>query len=160
MSENGYTAKISSDAAAGWRFGIVASRFNEGVTEALLEGARSTLKQYGAANADIEVVRVPGAFELPMGAALLASREDIHAVICLGALVRGETPHFDVLAMSAANAIQGVARDFALPVTFGLLTCETEAQAVARAGGERGNKGADAALAAVEMVGLFAGPED
>jgi 6,7-dimethyl-8-ribityllumazine synthase len=159
MSEKGYTPALAVDAAAGWRFGVVVSRFNEEITEALLRGAQETLRSYGAANADIEVVRVPGAFELPIAAALLASRDDIHAVICLGALIRGETPHFDVLAHSTANALQDVAREFALPVGFGLLTCDTGEQASARAGGARGNKGADAAEAAIEMVGVFAASE-
>ncbi len=160
MSESRSEPKLSADAAVGWRFGIVVSRFNQEITERLLEGASETLAAHGAAKKDIEVLRVPGAYELPMGAALLASREDIHAVISIGALIRGETPHFDVLASSAAHALQTVARDFALPVAFGLITCENEEQAWARAGGDRGNKGAEAALAAIEMVGLFAGSED
>ncbi len=156
MSESRSQVELAPDAAAGWRFGIVVSRFNEEITERLLEGAREALSAHGATGKDVEVVRVPGAYELPMGAALLASREDIHAVICLGALIRGETSHFDVLASSTAHALQAVAREFALPVGFGLITCEDEAQAKARAGGDRGNKGAEAALAAIEMVGVFA----
>lgn len=156
MSESRSRTDLAPDAAAGWRFGVVVSRFNEGITERLLEGARETLAAHGASGDDVETVHVPGAYELPMGAALLASREDIHAVICVGALVRGETPHFDVLASSVAHALQDVAREFALPVAFGLITCDNEEQAWARAGGARGNKGEEAALAAIEMVALFA----
>ena len=156
MSDDGYTVNLERDAAAGWRFGVVVSRFNEAVTTALLAGARETLKEYGAASKDIEVVHVPGAFELPMGAMVLAAREDIHAVICVGALIRGETPHFDVLATSTAHAVHDVAREYGLPVTFGLITCDTMEQAEARAGGDRGNKGSEAALAAIEMIGVYA----
>jgi len=157
MSEFRSQSDLAPDAAAGWRFAIVVSRFNESITERLLAGARETLAAHGATGDDVETVHVPGAYELPIGAALLASREDIHAVICVGALIRGETPHFDVLASSVAHALQEVALEFALPVAFGLITCENEEQAWARAGGERGNKGAEAALAAIEMVGVFAG---
>jgi len=160
MSESRSQTELAPDAAVGWRFGIVVSRFNEAITERLLAGAREALEAHGAATDDVETVRVPGAYELPMGAALLASREDIHAVICIGALIRGETPHFDVLASSAAHALQAVSREFALPVAFGLITCENEEQAWARAGGEHGNKGEEAALAAIEMVGLFASAGD
>jgi len=156
MSDSRSRTELAADAAAGWRFGVVVSRFNEAITERLLEGARAALQAHGAVNEDVEIVHVPGAYELPMGAALLAAREDMHAVICVGALIRGETPHFDVLAHSTAQALQAVARDFAVPVSFGLITCEDEQQAWARAGGERGNKGAEAALAAIEMVGVFA----
>lgn len=155
MSERSPRNVLEADAAVGRHFGIVVSRFNDEITEPLLEGARTALTEHGAASADIVVVRVPGAFELPMGAALLASREDLDAVICLGALIRGETSHYDVLAHSAATALQDVALEFATPVAFGLLTCEDHAQARARAGGAHGNKGAEAALAAIEMVALF-----
>jgi 6,7-dimethyl-8-ribityllumazine synthase len=155
MSDDGYTVDLERDAAAGWRFGVVVSRFNEDITSALLDGARTTLKEYGASSKDIEVVHVPGAFELPMGATVLAAREDIHAVVCVGALIRGETPHFDVLATSTAHAVQDVAREFGLPVTFGLITCDTMEQAQARAGGAKGNKGSEAALAAIEMIGVY-----
>lgn len=160
MSEHTPPTELAPDAAAGWRFGIVASRYNADITERLLEGAREVLAAHGAAAGDVAVVRVPGAFELPMGAAFLAARDDIHAVICVGALIRGETSHFDVLAHAAAGALQEVAREFAVPVTFGLITCENVEQARSRAGGDSGNKGAEAALAAVEMVGVFAGCGD
>ena len=156
MSESPCRNDLAPDAAAGWRFGIVVSRFNDAITESLLAGARDVLAAHGAAAEDVETVHVPGAYELPMAAALVASRGEISAVICLGALIRGETTHFDILASSVAHALQAVARDFALPVSFGLITCENEEQAWARAGGERGNKGAEAALAAIEMAGIFA----
>lgn len=160
MSESQSPIELAPDAAVGWRFGIVVSRFNEAITERLLAGAREALAAHGAASRDVEIIRVPGAFELPMGAALLAAREDIHALICVGALIRGETPHFDILASSAAHALQTVSREFALPVGFGLITCDNEEQAWARAGGDRGNKGAEAALAAIEMIGVFAASGD
>ena len=160
MSESQSQTELAPDAAVGWRFGIVVSRFNQAITERLLAGAREALAAHGAAGGDVEVVRVPGAFELPQGAAMLAAREDIHAVICVGAIIRGETPHFDVLASSTAHAIQTVAREFALPIGFGLITCDNEEQARARAGGDRGNKGAEAALAAIELVGVFAASGD
>ena len=110
----------------------------------------------GATAENIYEVRVPGAFELPMAAAQLLRQSRVDAVVCLGALVRGETPHFDVLAHATANAIQAVARSSGGPVTFGVVTCDSSEQAVERAGGEVGNKGTEAAIAAMEMIALYA----
>jgi len=143
---------------------VIVSRFNDEITGALLEGARATLQSHGAAADAVEVYEVPGAFELPVAASRLADgRAD--AIICLGALIRGETPHFDYLASAVSHGITDVALRSGVPVIFGVLTCEHREQAEARAGGDRGNKGAEAAIAAIEMVNLFAsispgGPSD
>lgn len=145
---------LASDAAAGYRFAVVASRTNGEITEALLEGALDALRRHGAEH--VRVVTVPGSFELPMTAAALARSGEIDAIVCIGALVRGETPHFDHLASAVAHGIQQVAIEQGLPVTFGVLTCDDVEQARARCGGAQGNKGAEAALAAVEALGAFA----
>ncbi len=156
MSQSRPTGSLRSDAAAGLRFAVVVSRFNETLTERLCQGALHTLADYGAAEGDIATAWVPGAFELPMAAAHLASTGRFDAIVCLGVLIRGETTHYEVLAHATASGLQDVARHSGLPVTFGVLTCDTAAQAEARAGGEHGNKGIDAALAAIEMAVLFA----
>lgn len=157
-------ADLEPDAAAGFRFAVVVSRFNGEITGALLEGAQQTLQQHGAASDAVQVYEVPGAFELPMTAARLADG-GVDAIICLGALIKGETPHFDYLGASVAHGICDVAVRSGVPVIFGVLTCEQREHAEARAGGARGNKGAEAALAAIEMADLFAsissgGPDD
>ena len=134
------------------RIGIALARFNQAVTDRLLAGALETLVQQGVADDAIDVATVPGAFELPLCAQRLASTGRYDALICLGAVVRGETPHFDFVAGEASRGIGEISRRFDLPVAFGLLTTDTIEQALARAGGERGNKGAEAALTALEMV--------
>lgn len=139
-------------AGAGRRFGIVVSRFNGHITARLLEGALQTLRAHGTADDAITVIHVPGAFELPLAAQALARQGNVHAVICLGAVIRGETPHFEYVSSAAATGIGAVARECGLPVTFGVLTADTMEQARARAGGGPGNKGREAALAALEMV--------
>ena len=139
----------------GRRFAIVVSRFHEAITSRLADGARETLVRHGAAEADVSVTWVPGAFEIPQVAARLAARGGIDALVCLGCVIRGETPHFDYVAGEAARGIAEVGRLSGVPATFGLITAETEAQAVARAGGAVGNRGEEAALAALEMVALF-----
>jgi 6,7-dimethyl-8-ribityllumazine synthase len=139
-------------AAAGRRFGIAVSRFNGNITSRLLEGALEALRARGAADGDLTVVYVPGAFELPLAALQLARKGNVHAVICLGAVVRGETPHFEYVAAEAAAGIGAVARECGLPVIFGVVTADTMEQALARAGGDAGNKGTEAALAALEMA--------
>ena len=136
----------------GMRIGIALARFNQAVTDNLLAGALSALVEHGVADDAIDVATVPGAFELPLCAQRLASTGRYDALICLGAVVRGETPHFDFVAGEAARGIGEVSRRLDLPVAFGLLTTDTIEQALARAGGERGNKGAEAALTALEMV--------
>jgi 6,7-dimethyl-8-ribityllumazine synthase len=134
--------------AHGLKFAVVVARFNSAITEKLLEGAREALTKAGAGG--IEVFHVPGAFELPLAAQKLAKSYD--AVIALGAVIRGETPHFDYVAGAAANGLQQVALETGTPVSFGVLTTDTLAQAEARAGGEHGNKGYDAAMTAIEMA--------
>jgi 6,7-dimethyl-8-ribityllumazine synthase len=136
----------------GLRIGIALARFNQAVTDRLLAGALEALAKYGVAEDAIDVATVPGAFELPLCAQRLAGAGRYDALVCLGAVVRGETPHFDFVAGEAARGIADVARRHDLPVAFGLLTTDTLEQAMARAGGERGNKGYEAAVTALEMV--------
>jgi 6,7-dimethyl-8-ribityllumazine synthase len=137
------------------RFGVVVSRFNSGVTDKLLEGALDALKRAQVADADIEVVRVPGAFEIPLAAKALAGSGRVSGVVCLAAIVRGGTPHWDYLSRSVTDAVLRVALDTGVPVTNAVLTTETLAQAIERSEGRGSdNKGYDAALAAVEMAVL------
>lgn len=147
-------ARIAGDYTArpGDRYAIVVSRFNRSVTEALVEGAVDTLVRHGVDPEAIDVVSVPGAFEIPFAARRLVDR--YQAVVCLGAVVRGETPHFDYVAGQTAAQIAALAASAPVPVIFGVLTCDTMEQARERAGGKAGNKGTEAALAALEMVSL------
>lgn len=140
---------------AGRRIAVVASRFNESVTQKLVDGAIDALTRHDTPYDDIDVVWVPGAWELPAAARLLLSSERYHAIVALGAVIRGETPHFDYVAGEAARGLAQAGADFDTPIGFGLLTCDNTAQAEARAGGAHGNKGWDAALAALEMADLF-----
>ena len=139
----------------GRRFAVVASRFNETVTQKLVEGALDALVRHGAAADDVDVVWVPGAWELPSAVRRLLATERYDALVALGAVVRGDTPHFDYVAGEASRGLADAGAAFETPIGFGLLTCDTMAQAEARAGGEHGNKGWDAALAALEMADLF-----
>ncbi|HYB74479.1 MAG TPA: 6,7-dimethyl-8-ribityllumazine synthase [Candidatus Sulfotelmatobacter sp.] len=141
--------------AAGRRIGIAVSRFNANVTARLLEGALEALRAHGAAPEHLTVVHVPGAFELPLAAQRLAQKGNVQAVICLGAVVRGETPHFEYVAAQAAEGIAAVSRACGLPVSFGVITADTMEQAMARAGGGMGNKGYEAAVAALEMADVL-----
>ena len=141
--------------ARGLRFALVASRFNETVTSRLIDGAVNALVRHGVADKDIRIVRVPGSFEIPLVVKKLAASKKYSALICLGALVRGETPHFEYLASEVARATGQVALDTGVPVIFGVLTTETLEQAIDRAGGKAGNKGWDAALAAIEMANVL-----
>lgn len=134
---------------------VVVSRFNESVTMRLLEGAIDALERHGGNRADIDVMWVPGAWELPAGARALLATERYDAIVALGAVIRGETPHFDFVAGEASRGLAEASADFDVPIGFGLLTTDTLEQADARAGGVHGNKGWDAALAALEMVALF-----
>jgi 6,7-dimethyl-8-ribityllumazine synthase len=136
----------------GLRIGVALARFNQGVTDRLLAGALEALGKHGVADDAIDVVTVPGAFELPLCAQRLATTGRYDALLCLGAVVRGETPHFDYVAGEAARGIAEVSRRHDLPIAFGVLTADTMEQALARAGGERGNKGYEAAVTALEMV--------
>lgn len=144
-----------SPAGAGRRIGIAVSRFNEIVTQKLVDGALDALTRHGVALDDVDVYWVPGAWELPVLVRRLLSAGRYDAVVALGAVVRGETPHFDFVAGEAARGTQQAAWEFETPVAFGVLTCDDMAQALARAGGAHGNKGWDAALAALEMADLF-----
>jgi 6,7-dimethyl-8-ribityllumazine synthase len=144
-----------SPTGAGRRVAVVASRFNETVTRALVDGAMDALVRHGAAFDDIDVYWVPGAWELPLAVrhAMATARYD--AVVALGAVIRGDTPHFDYVAGEASRGLSEAARDADIPVGFGVLTCDTMEQALARCGGEHGNKGWDAALAALETADLL-----
>jgi 6,7-dimethyl-8-ribityllumazine synthase len=137
------------------RFGFVAARFNDFVVEALIRGAVDALKRHGAGEKQIEIVRVPGAFDIPIVARKLALSRRYEAIIALGAVVRGQTPHFDFVAGECASGLSRVALETGVPIAFGVLTTDTMEQAVDRAGGKAGNKGADAALAAIEMANLL-----
>ncbi len=137
------------------RIGIVVSRFNELITKSLRDGAVSTLARLGVAEKDVTVVWVPGAFEIPVAAKKMAASGSYDAVICLGVVIRGATPHFDFVAGQAASGVANVALEFGLPVIFGVLTTDTIEQAIERAGTKCGNKGSDAAAAAVEMASLM-----
>lgn len=137
------------------KVGIVVSRFNELITNKLLEGALNTLQQYDVAEENIYVVEVPGAYEIPLLAQKLAEKENIDAVLTLGAVIRGETPHFDFVSSEVASGVTRVSLDCKKPVIFGVLTTDTIEQALARTGVKLGNKGSEAATAAIEMVNLL-----
>ena len=141
--------------AKGFKIALVASRWNDAITSRLLDGAKDALIRHGADEANLEVVKVPGSFELPQAAARIARQKRHDAIIGLGCLIRGETPHFDLLAAEAVKGLAQTALSSGVPVIFGVLTCDTLEQAIDRAGGKAGNKGWDAALAAIEMVSLF-----
>jgi 6,7-dimethyl-8-ribityllumazine synthase len=146
-----------SQASLRYRFAIVVSRFNEEITEGLLAGALTALAEAGVEREDVAIVRVPGAFEIPLMARRLAKTGSFDAVVCLGCLIKGDTMHFEYIASAVSQGIMAVSADTDLPVTFGVLTTLTEAQAVARAGDGADNKGREAAMAAVEMVRLGRG---
>ena len=140
---------------SGRRVAIAASRFNRLVTDPLVTGAVEELRRHGVAEADIDLAWVPGAFELPLAAERLAASGRYAAVVAVGAVVRGATPHFDHVAGQAAAGLAAVTRATGVPVAFGVLTCDTMEQALDRAGGKTGNKGAEAAVTALEMAGLL-----
>ncbi|MBT3367246.1 MAG: 6,7-dimethyl-8-ribityllumazine synthase [Nitrospina sp.] len=139
--------------AKGLRVGIVVSRFNDLVTSKLLSGALSALKENGANEENLEVVRVPGAFEIPQAAKKLCSSRELDAVVCLGAVIKGGTPHFDYICAETSRGVGQVGLEFNIPVLFGVLTTNDLEQAIARTGSS--NKGRETALAAIEMVNLF-----
>mgnify|MGYP001045511872 CR=1 FL=1 len=141
--------------ASGLSFGIVVSRFNEAITERLLQGCVDALVRHGAKEGDIAVVRVPGAFELPLAAKRLAESGKFHAVICLAALIRGETQHYEFIGSQASRGIGQIALETKVPVIYGVVTAEDVQQALERAGIKRSNRGKDAALAAIEMATLM-----
>jgi 6,7-dimethyl-8-ribityllumazine synthase len=142
------------------RVAIVVSRFNDFVTERLLEGARAALREAGLADGDVDVLRVPGAFEIPMAAQRAAETGRVSAVVCLGCLIRGATPHFEFIASAAAHGITQAAAATGVPMAFGVLTTNSVEEALERAGSGPDNKGREAAMAAVEMATLFRGLPD
>src|SRR5258707_11225148 len=138
--------------AAPYRFGIVVSRFNEFITKRLLDGALNCLRRHGATEQAIDIIYCPGAFEIPELAQRLAESNMYDAVVCLGCVIRGETPHFDQIAAAVSSGVARVALESRIPVIFGVLTTDTLEQAIERAGAKAGNKGWDAAMAAIEMA--------
>lgn len=140
--------------AEGLKFGIVASRFNEFITGRLLDGALDALRRHGADESDISVAWVPGSYEIPLTARRMAGT-GVDAVLCLGAVIRGSTPHFDYIAAEVSKGVAQAGLEADMPVIFGVITCDTIEQAIERAGTKAGNKGADAAMAGIEMVNLF-----
>ncbi|MEQ8161650.1 MAG: 6,7-dimethyl-8-ribityllumazine synthase [Smithellaceae bacterium] len=141
--------------AKGMKFGIVASRFNDFICGRLIEGAIDALTRAGADEKDIEICKVPGAFELPLTAKKMAKSNRFDAIICLGAVIRGATPHFEYISAEVSKGIASVGLETEIPVVFGVLTTDNIEQAIERAGTKSGNKGADAAMSAIEMVDLL-----
>lgn len=141
--------------AEGLKFGIVVSRFNEFITNKLVGGALDVLRRHGASDDDIDIAWVPGAFEIPLVAQKMAESKKYDAVICLGAVIRGATPHFDYVSAEVTKGVAHVGLETKVPVIFGVLTTDTIEQAIERAGTKAGNKGSDAALSAIETVNLL-----
>lgn len=142
-------------AAAGKKFAIILSRFNEYIGDSLLKGAVDCFEKHGVSQDSIDVIKVPGAFEIPVTADKLAASKKYSAIVCLGVVIRGATPHFEYVASAASNGIAQVGLKHSLPIIFGVLTTDTIEQAIERAGTKAGNKGWDAALTALEMADLF-----
>jgi 6,7-dimethyl-8-ribityllumazine synthase len=138
--------------AKGLKFGIIVSRFNDFITTKLLDGAVDALIRHGAEEEDIEIVKVPGSFEIPLIAKRLASKGKYNALICLGTIIRGATPHFEYVASEVSKGIAAVSLEIGIPIAFGVITSDTIEQAIERAGSKAGNKGWDAALTAIEMA--------
>ena len=141
--------------ASGSRFALVVSRFNEFFSEKLLEGAVDCLKRHGAEDKDIDIVRVPGSFEIPYAANRLAKAAKHHSVICLGVVIRGQTPHYEYINSEVAKGIASISLATNIPVIYGLVTADTLEQAIERCGSKSGNKGFQAAMTSIEMVNLF-----
>jgi 6,7-dimethyl-8-ribityllumazine synthase len=137
------------------KFAIVVSRFNDFITSKLLDGAMDAIIRHGGSNNNVDVVRVPGAFEMPVVAKKLAETKKYDAIVCLGAVIRGATPHFEYIASEVAKGLATVSLETGVPVSFGVLTTDTLEQAIERAGTKAGNKGFDAAMSAIEMANLF-----
>ena len=138
--------------AEGMKFGIIVSRFNDFITSKLLDGALDALRRHGAGEKDIEIVKVPGSFEIPMVARTLAAKGTYHAIICLGTVIRGATPHFEYVSAEVSKGIASASMETGIPIAFGVITSDTIEQAVERAGTKSGNKGWDAAITAIEMA--------
>lgn len=141
--------------AKGFRFAIVVSRFNSFITDRLVEGALDALKRHGADDNKIDIYRVPGSFEIPLAAKLVARKKEIDAVICLGAVIKGATPHFHYVASEVTKGIAQSSLELEKPIAFGIITSDSIEQAIERAGTKAGNKGYDAAMSAIEMVNLI-----
>jgi 6,7-dimethyl-8-ribityllumazine synthase len=139
----------------GLKFGIVASRFNDFITGRLVDGALDGLQRHGVADSDVEILKVPGAYEIPFAAKALTQSKKYHAIICLGAVIRGATPHFEYVSAEVSKGVAAVSLESGVPVIFGVLTTDTIEQAIERAGTKSGNKGWDSALAAIEMANLM-----
>jgi 6,7-dimethyl-8-ribityllumazine synthase len=139
----------------GLKFGIVVSRFNEFITRKLLEGAQDALQRHGVNQTDIDIAWVPGSFEIPIAAKKLAETKKYDAVICLGAVIRGATPHFEYIAAEVTKGIAKLGLDYKMPVTYGIVTADSLEQAIERAGTKQGNRGFDAATNAIEMANLL-----
>ena len=142
-------------AGEGLRFAIITARFNDFISSRLVEGAIDALNRHGVSEGDMFLVKVPGAFEIPLAAKKLAESDRYDAVICLGAVIRGATPHFDYVAAEVSKGVANVALESSIPITFGVLTTDNLEQAIERAGSKSGNKGYEAAMAAMEMANLF-----
>jgi 6,7-dimethyl-8-ribityllumazine synthase len=138
-----------------FKYAIIVSRFNDFITSKLLEGAKDALLRSGAAENDFDVLKVPGSFEIPLAAKRTALTKKYDAVICLGAVIRGETPHFDYIASEVTKGIAQLNLEFAIPITYGIITADTTEQAIERAGNKMGNKGFQAARSAIELLNLF-----
>ena len=147
-----HEAKLIAD---GKKFALIVSRFNDFITEKLLSGALDALIRSGAKDKDIEVVKVPGSFEIPLVAMKIAKTKRFNAVICLGAVIRGSTPHFDYVSAEVSKGVAMAGMESGIPIIFGVITTDTLEQAIERAGSKAGNKGWSAAMAAVEMANLF-----
>ena len=141
--------------AKGLKFGIVISRFNEFITSKLLDGAHDALVRHGAREEDITVVKVPGSFEIPIVARKMAMKGGVHAILCLGTIIRGATPHFEYIAAEVSKGVASASMETGVPMAFGIVTTDTIEQAVERAGTKSGNKGWDAAVTAIEMAQLM-----
>jgi 6,7-dimethyl-8-ribityllumazine synthase len=152
---SGYSTIEGKLDAKGLKTAVIASRFNDFVTAKLIDGAVDCLLRHGSGEKDVTVIRVPGSFELPLAAKRVAASGKYDAVICLGALIRGQTPHFDYIAAEVTKGVAQASLDTNIPVTFGVITADTLEQAVDRAGAKAGNKGFEAALVAVEMADLL-----
>jgi 6,7-dimethyl-8-ribityllumazine synthase len=155
MNLKNQTSRTFKGSAAKFKFALVVSRFNESITSKLLEGAELCLSQYNVPEKNRKVIYCPGAFELPQVANRLAAQKKWDAIICLGAVIRGDTPHFEYVSAETARGIQDVALGYSVPVVFGVLTTDNEKQALDRVGGVQGHKGWDAAMTAIEMAELF-----
>ncbi|MCD6257784.1 6,7-dimethyl-8-ribityllumazine synthase [Candidatus Aerophobetes bacterium] len=147
-----YKGKITAE---GFKFGIVVSRYNEFITNKLLEGALDALKRHGAKEENIEIAWVPGSFEIPAVASKMLNQKKFNAIICLGAVLRGATPHYELVSGQVARAISTLATQAGVPVIFGIVTADTLEQAIERAGTKLGNRGWDAAISAMEMIDLY-----